>query len=184
MAIRLRAWNVGVLVAALGVWLATGTQREHAVFADGAQADHVRVLESDVAQHPTDEASVLKLAQTYMDNHAPGLAVSMIETSPERVRDAPRVAHLYARALVDQGRNQEALVAERSALATCADFGSDEASARGCDAKLMMSATHRADILQQLVNLGVEDSQAQPDEAAVAYFSAAREARIIVATTK
>lgn len=178
----LRAWNGAVLVAALGVWFATGAQKAQPVFADGAQSDAVRALETEVAQHPRDEAQVRKLAQAYMDHHASGLAVGVIESAPPEVRGLPRVDHLYARALVDQGRNQEALVAERRALGSCADFGSDAAMARGCDMALMTSATRRADILQELVNLGVEDSQAQPDEAAVAYYVATREVR--VATTK
>jgi predicted Zn-dependent protease len=178
----LRAWNLAVLAAAFGAWFAAGTQSAQPVLANGAESAEVRALETKVAQQPTDEASVLALAQTYMTNHAPGMAVSVIESSPEAVRNAPKVSHLYARALVDQGRNADALAAERHALASCTDFGSDAATARGCDMALMTSATHRADILQELVNDGVEDSQAQPDEAAIAYYTATREVRIAVAT--
>jgi hypothetical protein len=168
-----RAWNVVVLAAALGVWLASGTQREKPVLAQ-AKADTVRVLENQVASHPTDVKGVLALGQAYLDAQSPGLAVAVIESSPVAVRAEARVDHLYARALVAQGRNQDALVAERRVLAKCA---SDPATP--CDAFLIASATRRADILQELVNLGVEDSQAQPEASRIAYHNATRQVGLL-----
>jgi hypothetical protein len=38
----------------------------------------------------------------------------------------------------------------------------------------------RADILRQLVSLGVEDAEAHPEEALLAYQNATREARVMV----
>jgi cytochrome c-type biogenesis protein CcmH/NrfG len=166
----LRAWNVVVLAAALGVWLASGTQREKPLVAQ-AKAETVRALESEVAAHPTDAKQVLALGQAYLDAQAPGLAVAMIESSPADVRADSRVDHLYARSLVAQGRNQDALLAERRVLAKCA---SDP-----CDAFLIASATRRADILQELVNLGVEDAQAQPEASRVAYYNATRQVGLL-----
>ncbi len=162
----LRAWNVAVLAAALGLWLASGTQREKPVMTQ-AKSDTVRVLENQVAAHPTDAKGVMALAQAYIDAQSPGLAVAVIEGSPTDVRANAKVDHLYARALVAQGRNQDALVAERRVLATC--------STDSCDAFLIASATRRADILQELVNLGVEDSQAQPEASRIAYHNATRQ---------
>jgi hypothetical protein len=174
----LRAWNVAVVVAALGVWLSTGTQKAQPVLASGHDVGTVSALEAEVAAHPNDAADVRMLAQAYMDHHASGMAVSLIESSPDAVRADPRVDHLYARALVDQGRNQEALAAERRVLADCSAVVTPGGDAHGCDMTLLASATRRAEILQELVNLGVEDSQAQPEEAALAYYAATREARI------
>ncbi len=166
----LRAWNVVVLAAALGLWLASGTQREKPVMTQ-AKSDTVRVLENQVAAHPTDTKGVMALAQAYIDAQSPGLAVAMIEASPADVRAAAKVDHLYARALVAQGRNQDALVAERRVLAKC--------STEMCDSFLIASATRRADILQELVNLGVEDSQAQPEASRVAYHNATRQVGLL-----
>jgi len=167
----LRAWNVVVLAAAMGLWLASGTQREKPVLSQTSSST-VRVLENEVAAHPTDVKGVLRLAQAYVDAQSPGLAVGVIESSPADVRADTKVDHLYARALVAQGRNQDALVAERRVLAKC--------TLETCDAYLIASAQRRADILQQLVNLGVEDSQAQPEASAIAYQNATRSARVAV----
>jgi cytochrome c-type biogenesis protein CcmH/NrfG len=166
----LRAWNVVVLAAALGLWLASGTQREKPVLTQ-AKSDTVRVLETQVAAHPTEAKGVLALAQAYLDAQSPGLAVAVIEASPADVRADARVDHLYARSLVAQGRNQDALAAERRVLTKCATDT--------CDAYLIASATRRADILQQLVNLGVEDSQAQPEASRVAYYNATRQVGLV-----
>lgn len=169
----LRAWNVAVLAAALGLWLASGTQREKPVMMQGGpiSSDTVRVLENQVAAHPTDTKGVMALAQAYIDAQSPGLAVAVIEGSPTDVRANAKADHLYARALVAQGRNQDALVAERRVLAKC--------STDSCDAFLIASATRRADILQELVNLGVEDSQAQPEASRIAYHNATRQVGLL-----
>lgn len=161
-----------VLLAVAGLWLASGTQREKPLVAQ-AKSEAVRVLESDVAAHPTDAASVQKLAQAYLDAHTPGMAVAVIESAPADVRAEPKVDHLYARSLVAQGRNQDALVAERRVLDKCATTAS-------CDAFLVASAQHRADILQELVNMGVDDAQANPEASRVAYQNATREAKVSV----
>jgi hypothetical protein len=49
-----------------------------------------------------------------------------------------------------------------------------------CDAWLIASARRRADILEELVGLGVEDARAQPEASAVAYHNATREVRLAV----
>jgi predicted Zn-dependent protease len=169
----LRAWNVAVLGAAVATWLACGTQRERPVV-EQANADAVHALESNVAAHPADAASSIALAQAYLDSKNPGLAVSVLESAPAAVRADVRVEHAYARALVAQGRNQDALVAERQVLATCAS-GSEP-----CDGFLLVSAQRRADILQELVKLGVEDAQAHPEASQIAYYNATRTATVAV----
>jgi len=165
----LRAWNVVVLVAVSGLWLASGTQREKPVLAETPSA--LQPLEAKVAMQPNDAAATRELAQAYLDARSPGLALSVVERSPAIVRHAPQVEHVYARALLDQGRANEALTAERQVLAQCEDGSS-------CDSWLIASATRRADILQQLVQLGIEDAQAHPEASAIAYHNATREARL------
>ena len=167
----LRAWNVGVLLSALGLLMASGTQREKSVLA----AEHtgaVRGLESNVAAHPLDAASLRLLSQQYLDLRAPGMALRAIEDADPRARTEPTVQHVYARALLDQGRAAEALAVERRVLAACAEAT--------CESWLIASATRRADILRELVDLGVEDAQAHPESTAIAYYKATREAHLAV----
>ena len=167
-----RGWNGVVLAAALGLWLASGTQREKPVLAD-APSDTIRQLEADVSAHPTEEKPLRDLAQAYLDAASPGLAMSVIERAPAAVRRQAVVDHIYARALLNQGRAVDALAAERRVLEVCN-------LSDGCDTSLLASATRRADILTQLVQLGIEDAQAHPEASLIAYHNATREARLTV----
>jgi hypothetical protein len=172
----LKAWNGVVLAAVASMWLASGTQREKPILTE-EQAVRVRALESQVAASPSDPAAVRSLAQAYLDAGAPGFALVTIESSPTTVRREPVVEHLYARALLDQGRSVDALAAEQRVLDRCSP-GIDGTSP--CDTWLLASATRRADILRQLVELGVEDANAHPEASQVAYHNATREARLAV----
>jgi hypothetical protein len=168
------------------LWLATGVEREHPVLALGLapaqQIEAVGKLESDVAAHPEDARARRDLAQAYLDARSPGLAVRVIESSPDSVRHQAIVDHVYARALIDEGRSADALAAEERVLAICS--GDEEAVSpsyeHDCQTWLLVSATRRADILKELVALGVEDAQAHPEASAVAYANATREARLAI----
>lgn len=163
-----------VVLAALGtLWLASGTQREHAVLSE-TKSDRVRGLEVSYAESHNDAQKLRDLAQAYIDSGSPGLALSAIESAPGDVRKTPRIEHVYARALIDQGRATDALAAEHRVLDKCA------ADDGACDAWLLASATRRADILQQLVQLGVDDAQAHPEASSIAYNNATRQATIAV----
>ena len=166
----LRALNTVLLVAAFALLLASGTQHEHAVIARGHESA-VHALEARYAMHH-DAKSLRDLAQGYLDAAAPGLAVAAIEAAPKDVREDVVVEHTYARALIDSGRAGDALVAEQDVLAKC--------DANGCDAWLLASAMRRADILAELQKLGIDDAQAHPESAAVAYHAATRDARLSV----
>jgi hypothetical protein len=167
----LSGWNAVVFVAVTGLWIASGTQREKPVLSAAPSADVLR-LESDVAARPSDPSALRALAQAYLDARSPGLAMSLIEHAPAAVRRDARVDHTYGRAELDQGRAEEALATERRVLDACSAKGSD------CDTWLIASATRRASILQELVQLGVEDAQAHPEESAIAYQNATREAHL------
>ncbi len=165
-------WSVAVLAAACGFWLASGVERERPVLSPEA-SDAIVQLEANVAAHPENARALRDLSQAYLEARAPGLAMSLIAHAPAAVKADPWVDHTYARALLDQGRAEEALRVERRVLGACAG----EAS---CDTWLIASATRRADILEQLVELGVEDAQAHPEASAIAYQNATREARLAV----
>jgi hypothetical protein len=174
-------WSVVVLGAASALLLASGIQREHPVlsFVDSAALE---TLEAQVAAHPENVLALRDLSQSYLDARAPGLAMSLIQHAPAAVRADPRVDHAYARALLDQGRAVDALAVERRVLSACA-VASAQPPAPGSDSKecaswLVASATRRADILEELVQLGVEDAQAHPEASAIAYQNATRDARL------
>jgi hypothetical protein len=185
----LRAYSAGILTAVGILWLASGVEREHPVLGLGLapveQTEAVRSLESDVAAHPENARARRDLAQAYLDARSPGLALTLIESSPKSVRHAAIVDHVYARALIDEGRSADALAAEERVLAVC-DTDQEQAdeesvpTQRDCQTWLLVSATRRADILKQLVALGVEDAQAHPEASAVAYANATREARLAI----
>ena len=173
----MRVLNGLVLMAAGAVWMASGSEHEHAVLSPlGGAADPVAIesLESQVAASPNDDAKLRTLAQAYMDARAPGLALAIIQRAPAPLQGNAKVEHLYARALIDEGRAQDALTVERGVLRTCT-------TADGmCDSWLIASARRRADILEELVGLGVEDARAEPEVSAVVYHNATREVRLAV----
>ena len=164
----------GIVLLAMGaLWLASGTQSERRVLSPPAGgATQIEKLEADVAASPGDDAKVRALGQAYLDAKAPGLALALVERSAPDLKTRPKVEHLYARALLDEGRAADALAVEREVLTTCT-------MADGiCDAWLVASARRRADILAELVGLGVEDAEADPEVTTVAYHNATREARL------
>jgi hypothetical protein len=176
----LRAYGVAVVSASAAFWLMSGTLHETSVLASSSDGA-LRSLEAGVAAHPGDTAALGALAQAYLDARQPGLAVVLVETAPTFARADARVQHVYARALVDEGRSAEALVAERLVITACGPVVDGAgAAAAGCDPLLLVSAIRRADILGQLVLLGVQDAQAHPEETMVAYQNATREARVMV----
>jgi hypothetical protein len=169
-----------VLVAAAGLFAASGSLHEHAVLtplgdATGAgRAAEIRALEAQVAAAPGDDCSVRALAQAYLDAQAPGMALAVLSRAPLDVRTLAKVEHLQARALIDEGRAGDALAVEHEVLKTCT-------IADGvCDSWLVASARRRADILEELAAVGVEDARAEPEASAVAYHNATRDVRIAV----
>jgi hypothetical protein len=105
------------------------------------------------------------------------MAVGVIERAAPAVRAEPTVDHVYARALLDQGRSADALAAEKRVLVKCADPSSDVPA---CPTWLIASATRRAEIIDQLVQLGIEDANAQPEASNVAYYNATRQVSLAV----
>lgn len=166
------AWNAWVLAAVFGLWLSSGTQRERPLVADD-RLEIVRRMEARVVALPDDESARRDLAQAYLDVRAPGLAIHVVENAPKALRHQPRLEHIYARALTEQGRSQDALRAERRVLTECEKTGA-------CETWFLAAATRRADILEELVNFGIEDAQAYPERTAIAYLNATRQARLAV----
>lgn len=169
-------WNTAVLLALIATWFGGTTQREKPVVRDAGSSIRVDALETKAAASPNDAAALRELAQMYLDVHQPGMAIGTIERAEPTVRTLPDVEHLYARALLEQGRSASALEAERHVLATCTDSSSKPA----CSTWLIASATRRAEIIEQMVELGVEDATAQPEASSVAYHNATRQISLAI----
>jgi len=167
-----------VVFAAAVMTLGTLPGRERPVFAAGESGQRVERLEAQVAAHADDLGSRTELAHAYLDAGSPGLAWRALSETPESQRHAPLVEHMAARVLIEQGKANEALALERSVLSTCGDDPSN--TAPGCDFWVIVSATRRAAILQELVHQGVEDAIAQPEASLVAYHNATHEAHLSV----
>jgi hypothetical protein len=174
-----KGWNVAVLVAMGSIWFCGTTQREKPVVSDVSHSERVSVLEAKVAAVPHDAPALRDLAQAYLDIHQPGMAIGAIERAAVDTRQEPTVEHLYARALLEQGRSADALAAENHVLATCDD---PRATAPVCSSWLIASATRRVAIMEQLVELGVEDANAQPEASSLAYHNATRQVSLAVST--
>lgn len=174
---QLRAFAAAVLAAAGTLWVMGVTHKEQPVLGDRS-AEVVRAREASVATHPNDAAETASLAQRYVDIRQPGLAITLIEGAPAAVRDDVRVEHAYARALIDEGQNSEALKVQGRVIATCRIIVDGRTAPPGCDPLLLASAMRRADILRELLSRGIEDTRAHPEETLVAYQNATREARV------
>ncbi len=173
---RGRAVAAAVLAASAALWIVGRTERERPVVT--AAAGRIGALEAAVAARPADGERTRALAQEYLDAHLPGLALALVQAAPSAVHDDLRLRHLYARALIDEGRNGEALHAEQQVLGACEPLADGRAADHGCDPVLLVSAIRRANILRELVSLGVEDALAHPEAARVAYQNATREATV------
>ena len=169
-----RLFSVGVLVALGALWAASGTQREKSVV-DSSRTDALRLLETEASKSPQDGAKSRALAQAYIEAKTPGLAVALLERTPQPVRSDPETEHLYARALVDHGRAADALAAEGRVLAACE---AQATAGKPCPSFLVASALRRKAVLAELVQLGIDDANANPEKSSFASQNATRQVRL------
>lgn len=174
----LRTYGTAALSIAAALLLLGGPRQEKALLTTLAP-ESVRLLEATAAARPGDVEATRALAQAYVDALQPGLAVALVREAPVPVRRDLRVRHVVARALMDQGRSDDALAAEAGVASACRPL-LDGRPVEGCDSFLLASALRRTDILRELVSLGVEDAQAHPEAMLIAYRNATREARAMV----
>jgi hypothetical protein len=175
------SYCIAALLAAAGLWATSGTQRERPLLAADRLpgcAD-VKVLEASAAAQPESAEAIRALAQAYVDAGQPGLALTLIEGGRPSARSDLDVLHVYARALLDEGHDVDALTVENRVIAACLPRRDGQTPPSRCNPALFASAMRRADILRELVARGVEDARAHPEEALIAYQNATREARAI-----
>jgi hypothetical protein len=175
--VELRDFGIAVAAAGALLWASSGTQRERPLLT-GPLPEVVRAQEVNAVSHPGDAEAMRALAQTYLDAAQPGLVLALFDAASPAIRAEARTQHIYARALLDQGRNADALAVEANVVTACTPLSEGPSRSPGCDAALLASALRRASILEELVTRGVEDTRAHPEASFVAYQNATREARM------
>ena len=145
----------------LGLCMLAGANREAPLVGHQKLGDNVPGLENAVARQPDNTQALIDLTEHYIERGAPGMALAALERAPETVRHDPRVAHLWAVALLHEGRASQALEQERLAIAGCTQ--------RRCAPWVLASAMRHEQFLSELVQRGVEDYRRDPDATVAAY---------------
>jgi len=160
------ASGAAVLMGILGLCMLTGSHREAPLVGHQKIGPEILALEARVSQAPEDAEALASLAQHYVDRDAPGMAIAALSRAPEAVRSRARVSHVWAVALMHEGKASEALDQENRTLDTC---GRDS-----CAPWLVASALRYHEFLSAMVEGGVEDYRRDPDATLVAYGRASR----------
>lgn len=155
-----------MLMGLLGLCMLAGAHREAPLVGHQKLGADVAELEASVASRADDADALAVLADRYIERNAPGLALAAIERAPSAVRAAPRIGHLWAVALMHEGRASDALAREREVIAAC--------NQRSCAAWTLASAVRHEQFLSAMVQRGVEDYRRDPDAAEAAYRRVSR----------
>jgi hypothetical protein len=173
MRLRLLVVN-GLILGAVG-WMATlggvGVRAAELLPRKSSTPADFAKLESQAAVSH-DARSIADLAGAYLDRGQPGLATAVIEQAPSEVRSRPEIAGLHARALFHRGRARQALAVAREAADSCAE-------GRSCPAWLLAKTARQVAFLEQVVAVGIDDPQDNPEAIRAAYERSAREVRLV-----
>ncbi len=152
-----------MLVGAFGLWLSSGVHRQAPLVGHRALNNHVASLEQQVARDLDNPEKLYDLCDAYLSREAPGFALSAILRAPQEVRSNPAIHHLWARALLHEGKASEALAKQRVVLERCQHAQ--------CSPTLLAGAMRREAFLSAMVAHGVEDYRRDPDATIRAYRS-------------
>ncbi len=164
----MRWWSAAVISGGLILGLSGTTGREHSIVrvADPEWNAKILTQEDRVAAEPSNVRARTMLAQTYLDVGLGGHALSVISATNVV---PPELEHVRARALFEEGRASDALMAETRVLDECAKTLNPP-----CPSWLTASATYRADLLRRLVEAGIEDAREHARLSDIAVSSATR----------
>ncbi len=171
-------WLGGFFALTAAAWGLGITEHERPLIERSAERNRLVRLEHASAEARASRATLLELAEGYLDARQPGMAIATIERASPELRTVAEVEHLYARALVAAGRATEALMAERRALSACARAPGTDA----CSASLQASSARRIALLETLQGFGVEDAPMNPKATQLAYVVATRPVAVAVAS--
>ena len=164
-----RQWlNAAVLVGVCGLAAVFSAHRS-ASAVNGPSID-VASLESAVARDATDAKAVAALMRTYLEHDAPGLAVAVLQRSPDAALATPASSDLAARALLGAGRASESLSVTRQIVARC--------DRQPCDASLIARSARREQVLTAIVEMGIEDADSNPAAVELALRRSVRQVRL------
>ncbi len=159
-------WNGALLLAIGGLFFSGMSLRERlVVHREEDQQVKLARLEKEISDKPHKIEVRRELAQLYIDFGNPGLALRLLDGPFE-----PSLEHLKARAYMEQGLSVNALDSETKVIRYCTH--------EKCPSWIVASATMRQRILRKLVEAGINDARANPEQSAVAIQGATHQMRI------
>ncbi len=150
-----------MFVGIVGWWVSSGVHRQAPLVGSLGHSDEVASLEAEVAIEPENIDKLSRLCRSYLERNAPGFALAAIHRAPSKVRQSPTITHLWARALLREGKASEALAKQRSVLLHC--------QSNACSSWLFASAMRHEAFLSAMVDNNVEDYRRDPDRTIQAY---------------
>jgi hypothetical protein len=167
-----RTWaNALVLVGIASAVLLGATHRSPSLAhpqRQGGSPAH-QALEERAARDPGDAPAAQALARSYLDRGDPGLAVAVLERSPSAI-DSASSADFAAVAYLNAGLGTASLSMTRKALDLC--------ERQTCEASLIARAARREELLQAVLEMGVEDVTRHPEALELAYRRTVRQVRV------
>lgn len=161
-------WSMAALLGLAVLWQIARASTPPAAAVVGRNLDpKLAELEARVSENPGDSEALSALVDAYLVHSAPGLAQAALERAPREVRELPHVADARARTLWELGLSQHALDVERGVLSSC--------ESKPCSPSLVGRAQRRERMLAELVRLGVDDPERDPNLALLAYRRSTRE---------
>lgn len=152
-----------MLVGVFGLWISSGVHREAPLVGHKGLTDDVASLEAEVALDPDNAEKLAELCGAYLERESPGFALAAIHRAPDSVRNDPMINHLWARALLYEGKASDALSKQRLVLAHCSESA--------CSPWLLAGAMRHEAFLSAMVDSGVEDYRRDPERTIQAYRS-------------
>lgn len=167
-----RHWlNAAVLLGLCGFGAALSAHRSPGPVT--APSGDVARLEESFARDPGDASAAQALMRAYLENDAPGLAVSVVQRAPGAAFATPTSTDLASRALLGAGRATESLAVTRQVVSRC--------DGEPCDANLVARAARREQILTAMVEMGIEDADRDPAAVELALRRSTRQVRLAMA---
>jgi len=168
-----RGWlNAAVLLGLAALITVSASRRTPSLVIEkrGQALDEMTALENRVSINPDDQAAVLALARGFLNRGSPGLALAVLERSPSVAQGSATGADVAATALMNAGKNRQALAMTRQALALC--------EAGSCEASVAARAARREELLEAVLAVGIEDMDSDPEAVERAYHRALRRVQL------
>jgi len=174
-----RRTNRVVLFAANGLLVATilgfglvGMSGDATPVLAAPLAEDAQRLEAETATDPTAQ-NVAELANTYLDQHQPGLAIALLDR--HKALQSPEVSLARGRALYADGQAHAALAVLDELTTRCETRGSSDP----CASWVVMKSLNERAFFAEMVEAGIDDAAKDPVGAQAAFERSRREVRLV-----